>query len=240
MDHFQPATRQVLGELERVSGKGFEYLADESLPLLATIQTARNGAAYHILRYKPTNEPLDYFVCYQAGFIIRLFANPLAQRFDFAPTTAGLAVLREHLTAGLILDEAEKGALPQFEQIVYRWALMNLRSLPIGMRIDQWLYNEKADLRELVVAGIAQQQQANANALSQRLGKLAVPGHLMAANAAYALFADRLLGTGVFSVPYGAVGCLPKGQELLRIWDTVPADPTHDRKPSIPGPPHWV
>ena len=44
------------------------------------------GAAYHVLRFKPTNEPIDYFVCYQAGFLLRLFANSPTQRFDFVLT----------------------------------------------------------------------------------------------------------------------------------------------------------
>jgi len=230
MNKLHPPTIKILEELERVSGKGFEFLADESLPLLATIQTARNGAAYHILRYKPTNDPIDYFVCYQAGFILRLFSNPPENRFDFSPTDEGLKTLRAHLTTGLKLNDDEASALPQFEQMVYRWSLLNLRSLPIGMRIDQWLHDEIPGLRDLIVNGIAMQQQANTKILAQRFGRLAVPRHLLAANAAYAIFADRLLGTSMYSVPYRVSGEIERGNKLLQIWDSVPKNPSNDRK----------
>lgn len=230
MQGLLPTTQRILAELEDASGRGFEYLADPSLPVLATIVTARNGAPYHILRYKPSNEPLDYLVGYQAGFIIRMFANPPDRRFDFAPTSAGLPALRSLLTAGIKLNSAELEALPQFEQATHHWSLMNLRSLPIGMRIDEWLYREKPELRALVATGIASQQQVNTNVLAQRFGKLAIPSHLLAANAAYALFAERLLGEGAFSVPYAAVGALPKGRELLAIWDSIPSDPRQDSR----------
>ena len=46
---------------------------------------ARNGAEFHVLRYKPTNDPLDYFVVFQAGFVLRLFENEKLTRFDFSP-----------------------------------------------------------------------------------------------------------------------------------------------------------
>ena len=114
--------------------------------------------------------------------------------------------------------------------MVYRWALLNLRSLPIGMRIDQWLHQSFPEIREQVITGIAQQQQVNADVLSQHLGNLSVPSHLLGANAAYALLADRLLESGVFSIPYAAIGALPFGHRLLAIWDQIPVDATHDQQ----------
>src|SRR5690606_35011365 len=104
----------------------------------------------------------------------------------------------------------------------------NLRSLPIGMRIDQWIIVEHPELAELQRDSIALQQQQNANLLSFRRGKLAIPTPLMGSIAAYAVFADRLTGRGTYSIPYGAAGVLAQGEQLMDIWDRVPVDARHD------------
>jgi hypothetical protein len=64
--------------------------------------------------------------------------------------------------------------------------------------------------------------------LSYKLGKLSVPTTLLGPLAAYALFADRLLGTRTYSIPFAATGLLKHGKELLRIWDELPKEPNHD------------
>ncbi len=230
MTTWNPSTRRILAEVERASGKSIEFLEDSSLPLLATLQMARNGAPFHLLRYKPTDKPLDYLVCYQAGFVLRLFANPPERRFDFASTQAGLSSLRTLLTASAPPSTHDQELLAQFVEMLHRWALTNLRSLPVGMRIDQWLYRTYPELRELVAVGIAQQQQVNADVLAQDLGGLSVPAHLLGANAAYALLADRLLGTSAFSIPYAAVGALSYGERLLALWDEVPEEAAFDTR----------
>jgi hypothetical protein len=61
------------------------------------------------------------------------------------------------------------------------------------------------ELKELQRAGIALQQQQNADILSRKIGGLSVPPRLLAMNAAYALFADRLLGNERFEIPYAAL-----------------------------------
>ncbi len=42
----------------------------------ATLRMARNGAPAHVLQYRPSNDPIDYWVAYQAGFALRLFELP--------------------------------------------------------------------------------------------------------------------------------------------------------------------
>jgi hypothetical protein len=74
------------------------------------------------------------------------------------------------------------------------WAMMNLRSYAISLRIDQWLADEHPDLQALQADGINAMQQENLPLLSKRLGTLSIPVPLLAPVAAYALFAYRLLG----------------------------------------------
>lgn len=132
------------------------------------------------------------------------------------------------VAAGQALDPADRQMVPEFSRFVAQWALMNLRSLPIGMRIDQWIASECPDLRELQASSIALQQQQNVDLLSFRRGKLTIPTPLMGSIAAYALFADRLTGQGVYAIPYGAAGVLAQGEQLLKLWDAMPSDPQHD------------
>ncbi len=67
MKDLRAVTRKVLRQVEDLSGKGIEFMREDDLPVLTTMQTARRGAPYHVVRYRPSNEPLDYFIAYQAG-----------------------------------------------------------------------------------------------------------------------------------------------------------------------------
>ena len=110
------------------------------------------------------------------------------------------------------------------------WAMMNLRSYAIGMRIDQWLADAYPALREPQAAGMDALQQENLQLLSKRLGNMPIPVPLLGPVAAYALFADRLLGKSVYAIPYRAAGVRDLGVELLSITDTTPSAAEHDRE----------
>ena len=138
--------------------------------------------------------------------------------------------MEELLTAGLKLTDAEQSAAPHFAEAAAHWAMMNLRSFAIGMRIDQWLADKHPDLHLLQRQGMDALQQENLQLLSQRVGKLAIPVPLLGPVAAYALFADRLLGKTTYAIPFRAAGALDLGTELLAIIDKLPADAAHDRE----------
>lgn len=228
MQHLRAATQDILKRIEILSGKSVQLMRDDSLSVLATLQMARQGAAFHVLRYQPTDEPLDYLVAFQAGFVLRLFENAPDRRFDFAPAQDASRQVEPLLAAGLALGEDDKKVLPEYAKTIAQWALMTLRSLPIGMRIDQWIATEYPELKALQASSIALQQQQNMAILSHKLGKLTVPTTLMGPIAAYAMFADRLAGSRGFAIPFEAAGLRAQGLELLEIWDTLPIDAGHD------------
>ena len=230
MRPFLPKTQERLDQIEALSGRPVRLLADDSLSVLATMVTARNDASYHILRYKPSNEPLDYIVSYQAGFLLRFFETPKEERFDFVPGERGLKTIREMLLATPGLMVADREATLAFAQHIHHWALMTVRSLPVGMRIDEELYQARPELHEAQVESLAFQQQQNAIALSQRVGKFTTPPTLLGPNSAYALFVDDLLGDSNYAAPYRAAGLEGEGRALLNLWRKVPADPRHDRE----------
>ena len=218
-----------LQRIETLSGRPVEFKPDSSLTLRATLLLARNGAPAHVLRYRPANEPLDYWVAYQAGYLLRLLELPPDQRFDFAATGAAAGQVQELLATVQPLNDSNKATLHQFAQMAAHWALMNLRSYAIGMRIDQWLTDAYPALRESQVAGMDALQQENLQLLSKRLGNLPIPVPLLGPVAAYALFADRLLGKSLYAIPYRAAGVLDLGAELLTISDATPLGAEHDR-----------
>lgn len=228
MQHLRASTKAILAKVEEVSGRSVQFLRDDEMPLIASLQMARHGAAFHVLRYKPTNDPMDYLVAYQAGFLLRLFQNEPNQRFDFVPKSDAGKQVELLLTTGQALGDGDRKVLPDYSRFVAQWALMNLRSTPIGLRIDQWIAAEHPELREQQMASIAIQQQQNMGILSQRVGKLMVPTTLMGPVAAYALFADRLAGSKGFAIPFESAGFTRHGRELLDIWDQVPGGPESD------------
>jgi hypothetical protein len=229
MKNLRPETLGLLQRIETLSGRPVEFKPDATLTLRATLQLARAGASAHVLRYRPVNEPLDYWVAYQSGYLLRLLELPPAERLDFAGTGTATARVEELLTAGMKLTEAELSAAPRFAEAAAHWAMMNLRSFAIGMRIDQWLADKHPDLHLLQRQGMDALQQENLQLLSQRVGKLAIPVPLLGPVAAYALFAERLLGKTTYAIPYRAAGALDLGVELLAIIDKLPADAAHDR-----------
>lgn len=229
MQSLRPETQSILADVERVTGRPVQFLRDDSLVPLSTMVTARHGAPYHILRHRPSNEPLDYFVAYQAGFVLRLYGNAPAERVDFAATSAGPALLKESMLAASVFIDRDDPALDHFVKTVHHWALMQLRSLPIGMRVDTWIAREYPGLKDLQTKGIGVLQQQNAAILSQRVGNLTVPPPLLGTCAAHAVFADRLTGGESFAVPYSAMGLIDGGRELLQLWDGMAHDPSQDR-----------
>ncbi len=229
MKNLLPETRRILAEVEDVSGREIQFLEDATSPLIASLRIARDGAAFHVLRYLPSSQPLDYFVVYQAAFLLRLYAMAPGDRFDFVATGLASDTVESLVALGRQLPESDRRAIPEFASSVSNWALMNLRSLPIGMRIDKWIHDSFPSIRAMQANGIGTMQQQNANILSYRHGTLTVPVSLIAPNAAYALFCDRLLTDSAYAVPYKAAGAIEGGQRLLAIWDALPEEPANDK-----------
>lgn len=227
---FVAETKAILDQIEALSGRPVRFMEERDLPVLSTMQVARDGASFHVLRYRPSDEPLDYRVAYQAAYTLRLFQCPEDERFDFVPLPEARAAARELVAAGLPLSEEEESALGPFAAAVADWALLQLRSLPVGMRIDRWIRDTMPVLHSQQEAAIGDVQQQNLEATTKAVGRLTVPRHLAATNAAHALFADQLLGKEWFAIPYRAMGLTDDGNRLVSLLGEVPADPRHDRQ----------
>lgn len=230
MQPLLPESKQLLSLLESLSGRRVEFVRRDDLPVLASLQIARNGATVHQFHYRPSSQPIDYVLCRQVGVVIRMFQLPSSQRMDFSSDGSGEKVLAEMLSASRRLTESEIEILPAFAKMLNQWALMQIRSIPVGMRVDKWLYGTYPKLRVLIAQGLEIEQQTNATILSQRVESLSVPPSQLAPAAAYALFTDRLLGTARYSIPFEAAGAISDGNALLALFDAIPDDPMQDRQ----------
>ena len=65
MQHLQSVTKGILRRVEEVTGKSIQFMRDDNLAVLSALQMARHGAEFHVLRYRPSNDPIDYFVAFQ-------------------------------------------------------------------------------------------------------------------------------------------------------------------------------
>ena len=198
---------------------------DRSLPVISHIQIARGPVPMHKLRYRPTPDGTpDYLICFQCGFIIRLYENPPEQRYDFEGSPDAPARMASLLKGN--------PAASQLKDMLLGGLMTQLRSMPIGMRIDDWLFHECPELRLQQVAGAKAQLRDNSRALGPEI-KRQVPGALFRANAAmnaaFALYWAKSLADDSISLPYKSTGFLPQGEALIRIFEQVGSAPAEDR-----------
>jgi len=228
------ATRELIKRVEDSSGRPVLVQTDPSLKVLATMRMARGAAPAHLVAYNPSGGIApDYLISFQCGFILRLFANPPSERYDFAGSTTGRARTLEAVSAQ---PEIKKLSLPAsavraYADHIFDGLMTQLRSAPIGLRVDSWLAADYPELRELQQTFALRQLQDNQQILSPEVQRLAVsPTYEASAamNAAFAGYWARVLDQPSFVLPYKATG-VHLGQDLLASWDAIDAHPLYDR-----------
>lgn len=228
-------TRSIISLVEQTTDRPVIVRADSSLKTLATVTIARRGAPAHVVTYNPSaSSPPDYLICFQAGFLLRLFANPPSERFDFAESAEG----RRHVIAAVASQpELRKqglaaAVLQQYGDSLFDGLMTQLRSVPIGLRVDTWIAADLPDLADLQKVYVIRQLQDNQQVLAPAVRRLAsspIYESSVAMNAAFAAYWARAWTQPSFEVPYTVTGASATGQELLRLWDMADADPRHDR-----------
>ena len=69
-------TRDIIKQVEELSGFPVQVMQDPKLPTIATVRIARGKTAFHTVIYKPTiGEPPDYAICQECVFVLRKFAT---------------------------------------------------------------------------------------------------------------------------------------------------------------------
>ena len=223
------STRFFLAEVERASGRPVVVQEDSSLQTLTTCQTARGTAPMHLLRYRPIpNRPPDYLICYQCGFLIRLFENEPGHRFSLALDPEGSKQIDEWLAEGQVPSH-----LRQAKDFLLSGLLTQLRSIPIGLRIDDLIWTRHEELREQQVASARLQLAENAGALKPAIRQM-FPRKMLQANtamnAAFAQFWAEKTGDPTLRLPYQSVGAEADGQGLMNLFAAMDPGSSEDWK----------
>jgi hypothetical protein len=222
-----PATKKIIEEVERLTMRPVQIQEDPSLKVLASIQVARDDAPLHLVRYRPAGvTPPDYLIAYQCGFVIRLYEAPPEKRFDYGPSEDG-----HHKLNQLLADAKYSPAVRGMGDHLLEGLVTQMRSIAVGLRVDDWILASYPELRELQVAATRAQLDQNVRVIP--LGaKGVLPAKVWKANitmnAAFAAFWARKWTEPALTVPYKAAGLLDGGLDLLKILDTASADPAHD------------
>jgi hypothetical protein len=228
-------TQAVVAELERVSSLAVQIVPVPDLAVMAKVTTSPEVTGSYIVQYRSGIPFKDYLVAFECGHVLRLLSLPGSERFQFvtgsAATHWGTQLVRSFRRSSRGPTPPDSVLATLTEQLV-SGLFTQLRSIPIGMRIDAWLGHEYPGLADEQAESLAAQQKEALPCLSPQVRAI-VPDEIVSAsillNTAYALFCDRLLGTTQYHVPYAASGFRDLGEALLKIFDDLPANPSSDR-----------
>lgn len=220
-------TRRMLALAEELSGRPVQVQEDPSLRVLATVKMARGIAPMHLISYRPVRgRTPDYHICYQCGFIIRLFKTPPNARFDLAQSPDASRYMDS-----LLANRSLPPYIRDVKEMFMSGLLTQLRSVPVGLRIDDSLWATCPDLRGEQTASCRLQLQDNAQVLAPTV-RHSFPKKVVAANtainAAYALFWGAKLNEQSVSLPYRSIGAVAEGKALLDTFHGISLDPSSD------------
>lgn len=227
--------QRFLDRVESASGKKVVVLSETNFAGHATIKIAAQDQPAHVLRYKPEQEAVrPYLVAFQCEFALRsILAEPASQfqlSSDEHMMDEVLALMQQHHKGK---SDIPADAIPQLAKQFGNGLGLQLRSMPITMRVDQQIHDAHPDLRDLQRKSIDRQLQENVHALSPR-AKILAPDEIIkpnaSMNAAYAKFFSGLWDTPIIFTPYVAAGYGTVASELLAFHERIPPDANHDRK----------
>jgi hypothetical protein len=232
--NLRETTRDILSQVEQLTGFPVEVIEDRSLPTTAVVHMAsRRTVPAHLVRYNPaTGQPPDYLICAQCGFILRLFANPPQERVECGLAPAGYEEVRKLVQAHLGGQGADQATINRAAERLLNATVMHLRSIPVGLRVSAWLAQEYPELLPLQRVQVLNELKLNNETFSPQ-AKAAMPPLILDAilsiNAAFALHWSQRLKKPSIVQPYIQAGYRPKAGELLDIYHQTPADAAHDR-----------
>ena len=229
-------TQHILAELERVSGFPVHVIAVADLPVMATVTTSPHATGSYLVQHRPGLSFTDYLVAFECGHVLRILSVPQSERFQFSTgepaKTWGMGLVRGFFSKRSTPPPPPESVLISFTEQLVSGLFTQLRSIPVGMRVDAWLADSYPALADQQAESLAAQQQEALSCLSPQVRAM-VPDEIVSAsillNAAYAIFCDRLLRMTQYQVPYAASGFKGFCEALMRIFDEMPADPSSDR-----------
>lgn len=222
-----PVTKRIVDEVERLTGRPVRIEEDNALKVLAHMRVARGDVPLHLLRYRSAGPtPPDYFVVWQCAFVARLYQAPPEKRIEYGSDVNATRKMRD-----LLADPKYGADVRNMGDHLLESIITQLRSVPVGLRIDDWILATCPELKDLQTQGVKTQLQQNVEAIAVGGGGLFPPNIIKASlgmNAAFAIFWSRKWNDSTVTLPYRAAGYLDAGMSLMKAFDQIAADPAHD------------
>ena len=228
--------KKVFDEAAQLSGIPVIFRASDSLQTQANLKMARNGELAHIIQYHTKYAmQKEYLGTFQAGFILRAFGANQSNRFEVGSTPSGRdegqKLVSEHFQRlGVNLPDNK---LRHFASAIYDGLGVQIRSVPVGLRIDSWILTNYPELKEQQKAIIHSQLEENIKPLSAEIRKTTPKKHYDASltiNAAFASFWAKAWGLQPLEAPYALAGFTSKSKLLIKAFHETMLDADHDKE----------
>jgi hypothetical protein len=213
-------------------------MEDPKLQVLATVRMARSGELpAHLISYKQSpGEAPDYQICFECTYILRLFANPPEKRFDLTDTTKGRDEVEKMITApgGIAAKfRLQKAQIEQMRSQFLNGLLIHLRSIPVGLRVSEWLSAKYPELGELEKEHVQNEVNINRQSMKAEIKEITPPKIYQAAQsigAAYTLYWSEIYRKPEWFNPYRLNGFEKQARKLLELFNHGLDDPLHDQE----------
>lgn len=226
------AQQQIVAELEAESGYPVVVQEVPSLPVLATAKAATQRTPFSLIRVRDDIGPTsEYTVAYQCGFLLRQAQLLPAERWDLtAPPSARVEL--SNLVREKAIQPLDQPTVAAFAEQLLGGLMTQLRSAPLGLRIDSWLSSAYPVFDKQQRTSVGRQLQEAAAVLSPSVKAMA-PGKVYAAsvamNAAVAVYWAHQWQDRTVAAPYKVSGYLDKAETLLKLFKETPESPAGDR-----------
>lgn len=219
------AVRKIIAEVEDLSGMPVNVQADPSLKTLAKITPARGQVSFHSLSYRPNAVGLDYVIAFQLGFLLRNFRCLEEKRYE---------VVSDQSHFEKAVEDFDLGRFPQnIAKQLFDSLIIQLRSMSIGERVDQWILAEYPEFGDQQGASVRAQLKENQKALSPEIRKM-FPGKVLQANlamsAAHARIWSKRLNDARYSLAYKAAGYEEVAGNLVACWNEISTSSDSDKE----------
>jgi hypothetical protein len=162
--------RQIMARVTELTGKDFDFVRKNDLVPQAGVKLARPGMPRHIIQYRDAEQSvLNHLVAHECGHVIRMTAVPPERRLVPASNrrtmTAALSPLvpeMERISRAIPHDRA-----PAFFSMLYNGLVRQLTNFPSDIAIENWLFDEFAELRLHQFESLVRQR----NEAAQGLGR---------------------------------------------------------------------
>ena len=227
------AIRKLMSETEQATGCPVVVTEDATLSTTAGVLMAESNRPGHIIRIHPkAPAAVDYYVAYYCGMIQRFFENPPEERFLFGIGDKGRYQFRKLLERMPTFKRLGEPAIFAMSEHLLNGIMTHLRSIPLGLRLDNWIFSEHPELLEMQRTAIRPQLQENSRSTDDKFRNLCPPqvfDATMAINAAFAQFWAEKWNQPELTLPFKASGYAAAGEKLLKICQDVPDSGRTDR-----------